>query len=180
MHYSPRKVCTVVQAQTEDRKMKEPKKVVLNALFDELKQMIESAAPVPPPDLEVQLGEEFKGTLPEDFRAALSVKEELANDINALADILNDFGPSPKELDIKYHKLVRRHKILEEVFWEAVDATFDTYGKEVGIRAGWKVVLIPDREPDSGMHVVRLPLGALLGAFMSEAELDEKPQDTIQ
>jgi len=128
---------------------------------------------VPEPEREVKGDEKVVGVMPDKLKRIYAVFCASCDDMRERCDRVHDrleemttkspAEAKPEDLEIaRSHTIAhKRHELLADIFWQAVDETFAeqlVLSKEtVGIRKGWQVVTAPPRNSRRGV------IGFLLG-----------------
>ena len=87
------------------------------------------------------------------FRYMTDEAKKSEKDLSSRAQALTDESTiaESKAIQADYHKVIRRMQVLGDIFWGVVKELhqqYDTYTyPSLGVREGWKVVVIPPRGP---------------------------------
>ena len=121
------------------------------------------------PDEKVGDFEKILGVAPEHAKRLWAMREKLAASGLLLVKELKDLamnlkmGDTPplsriEELRTDLQSITDRIDILNGHFWNEVRRTFKVWGKDVGLRKGWQVVLTPPSQ-----SALPFPFSALFG-----------------
>lgn len=129
----------------------------------------------------VEEGEEIVGIVPLDLRKVYAYNGSLIDEVNKRIEkhVKLHGGDHHKNGDCKkFHEEIaevgEEIEIVKTLFWKSLQSELGLQGKSIGVRAGWKVVILSKKdEDDPRIEVVRVGISGSLADLLRAAGRDE-------